>query len=48
MANMKYNYSSGSNGTITYNSDIVNSIVTIAAQEVEGVHSLTPNKGVRL
>ena len=48
MANMKYNYSSGSNGTITYNSDIVNSIVTIAVQEVEGVHSLTPNKGIRL
>lgn len=48
MANMKYNYSSGSNGTITYNSDIVNSIVTIATKEVEGVHSLTPNKGIRL
>ena len=48
MANMKYNYSSGSNGTITYNSDIVNSIVTIAAQEVEGVHGLTPNKGIHL
>ena len=48
MANMKYNYSSGSNGTITYNSDIVNSIVMIATQEVEGVHSLTPNKGIRL
>ena len=48
MANMKYNYSSGSNGTITYNSDIVNSIVAIAVQEVEGVYSLTPNKGIRL
>ncbi len=48
MANIKYNFSSGSNGTITYNSDIVNSIVTIAVQEVEGVHSLTPNKGIRL
>ena len=48
MANMKYNYSSGSNGNITYNSDIVNSIVAIAVQEVEGVHSLTPNKGIRL
>ena len=48
MAIMKYNYSSGSNGTITYNSDIVNSIVAIAVQEVEGVYSLTPNKGIRL
>ena len=48
MANMKYNYSSGSNGTITYNSDIVNSIVAIAVQEVEGVYRLTPNKGIRL
>lgn len=48
MANMKYNYSSGSNGTITYNADIVNSIVMIAAQEVEGVYSVTPNKGIRL
>lgn len=48
MANMEYNYSSGSNGTITYNSDIVNSIVAIAVQEVEGVYSLTPNKGIRL
>ena len=48
MANMKYNFSSGSNGKITYNSDIVNSIVAIAVQEVEGVDSITPNKGIRL
>ena len=48
MANMKYNFSSGSNGTVTYNSDIVNNIVAIAVQEVDGVYALTPNKGIRL
>lgn len=48
MANMKYNFSSGSNGTITYNADIVNSIVEISVKEVEGVYGITPNKGIRL
>ena len=48
MANMKYNYSSGSNGTINYNADIVNSIVEISVKEVEGVFGITPNKGIRL
>lgn len=48
MANMKYNFSSGSNGTINYNADIVNSIVEISVKEVEGVYGVTPNKGVRL
>lgn len=48
MANMKYNYSSGSNGTINYNADIVNSIVEISVKEVDGVYNISPNKGIRL
>lgn len=48
MANIKYNFSSGSNGTINYNSDILNSIVQIAVLEAEGVYGLTPNRGIKL
>lgn len=48
MANIKYNFSSGNNGTVHYNSDILNSIVKIAVKEVEGVFGLTPGKGIRL
>lgn len=48
MANIKYNFSSGSSGTINYNSDILNSIVQIAVLEAEGVYGLTPNRGIKL
>lgn len=42
------NFSNNGNGTINYNSDIVYSIVEIAVQEVDGVYSIMPNKGLRL
>jgi uncharacterized alkaline shock family protein YloU len=48
MANIKYNFSSGNNGTVHYNADILNNIVRIAVKEVEGVYGLTPGKGIRL
>jgi uncharacterized alkaline shock family protein YloU len=48
MANIKYNFSSGNNGTVHYNADILNNIVKIAVKEVEGVYGLTPGKGIRL
>lgn len=42
------NFSNNGNGAINYNPDIVYSIVEIAVQEVDGVQSIMPNKGLRL
>ena len=46
MANIKYNFSSGNNGTVNYSSDIVDNIVKIAVKEVEGVYDISPVKVV--
>ena len=48
MANIKYNFSSGNNGTVNYSSDIVDNIVKIAVKEVEGVYDISPVKPIRL
>ena len=49
MAHMRHDPTSTGKGKITYNSNIVSSIVALAVGEVEGVELLnTKNKGIKL
>lgn len=49
MAHMRHDPTSTGKGKITYNSNIVSSIVALAVSEVEGVELLnTKNKGIKL
>lgn len=49
MAHMRHDPTSTQKGKITYNSNIVSSIVSLAVSEVEGVQLLSKNnKGIKL